>query len=397
MLKKYGLPILVGFGGYSTFVSAEILTTDILLKNLYADRKYDAQQADVGSWSQGMIARTQGQYELTDKVALQVTGSLQYAQRLSEDQHINDVILPFDQTIGEQAEHYKKVAGSVALKYENQKIHWGELWIDTPLATTDYARQLVTLYKGITYQIEGLNQNLEIGQINRFSPRNEEDFRKLSVKGIESDALNYVNYKYKFADQYFLNAYYGNLEDLYQQIHLGIDIKQPYRQLKLHSKIRFYDNQETGQEKLGDIDSQYYGILQNVSWKNHTVGLGYQKIAGNDAFPMIDTVPVLGYINWTQAMFSRAKEKSLHVNYQYQFDSVIPNLVLDLKYIRGDGFQVAERSHAKEQQLDVILSYKVKQGLFKGFGLQWFNINYKNNFGGDYTENRVFTTYAYQF
>ena len=112
---------------------------------------------------------------------------------------------------------------------------------------------------------------------------------------------------------------------------------------------------------------------------------------------MIDTVPVLGYINWIQGMFNKAKERSIHVNYQHNFKWIIPNLTLDVKYIKGDHFKVTNIQNAKEEQLDFILNYKIKDGRFKGLGLQWFNINYKNNFGGDYAENRVFTTYSYKF
>ena len=64
---------------------------------------------------------------------------IQYAQRLSGDKHIDDVILPFDKNSKEQAEHYKKIAGSVGIKHENHQLSWGEQWLDTPFATTDSA------------------------------------------------------------------------------------------------------------------------------------------------------------------------------------------------------------------------------------------------------------------
>ncbi|KRI69473.1 hypothetical protein APC61_20600 [Acinetobacter baumannii] len=44
-----------------------------------------------------------------------------------------------------------------------------------------------------------------------------------------------------------------------------------------------------------------------------------------------------------------------------------------------------------------IMNYKIKEGKFKGLGLQWLNLNYKNDIGGDYMENRIITSYTLNF
>ena len=91
------------------------------------------------------------------------------------------------------------------------------------------------------------------------------------------DGLNYLNYKYQYQDKYHLNLYYGNLQDLYNQLHVGVDVNHKYNDIMFNSKFRFYSNNEEGDQKLGHVDSQYYGFLQNASIQYHTLGLGYQE------------------------------------------------------------------------------------------------------------------------
>ncbi|MDA4936227.1 OprD family outer membrane porin, partial [Acinetobacter baumannii] len=50
-----------------------------------------------------------------------------------------------------------------------------------------------------------------------------------------------------------------------------------------------------------------------------------------------------------------------------------------------------------ESEFDFIMNYKIKEGKFKGLGLQWLNLNYKNDIGGDYMENRIITSYTLNF
>ncbi|MFV5665755.1 OprD family outer membrane porin [Acinetobacter pittii] len=47
--------------------------------------------------------------------------------------------------------------------------------------------------------------------------------------------------------------------------------------------------------------------------------------------------------------------------------------------------------------MDFFLKYKIKEGKLKGLGLQWLNLNYKNDMGRDYVENRIITLYTVNF
>lgn len=402
-MKKnlYTVPLVCAMAATANFASAKEVNLDITLKNLYAERDFDdPAKPSIGSWSQGVIARANAQHALTDDTALTFTGSVQYAQRLSEDKHLNDVILPFDPLTQEQASSYHKVAGSIGIKHKQHKISWGEQWVDTPLATTDYSRQLITIYHGLVYSGQFNDQlKVDVGYLDKYSPRNEEEFRKISVAKKESDGLGYIDLKYsalqnKLQTQVFLSE----LEDLYNQYSLGLQYKTQYENVRLNTKFRYYYTEESGAEYLGNIDNQYYGVLQEVGYGPNTFGVGIQKIQGGSDFPMLDgAVPVLSYINWTQGTFNKANELSYHFTFNHDASWLVPGLNVLVRYVDGQDYSIKGQKGYDESELDFIANYRVNEGKFKGLGFQWLNLNYKNDVKGDYTENRFFTTYSKKF
>lgn len=395
------VPLACTIAAMVNFTFAKEVNLDIQLKNLYANRDYDdPAKPSIGSWSQGVIARADGQHALTKNTALTFTGSVQYAKRLSDDKHLNDVILPFDPINREQASSYSKVAGSIGVKHKQHKISWGEQWVDTPLATTDYSRQLITIYHGLLYSGQFNDQlKVDVGYLDKYSPRNEDEFRKISVAKKESNGLGYIDLKYsalqnKLQTQLFLSE----LEDLYNQYSLGVQYKTQYENLRLNTKFRYYYTEENGAEYLGNIDNQYYGVLQEVGYGPNTFGIGIQKIQGESDFPMLDgAVPVLSYINWTQGTFNKANELSYHFTFNHDASWVVPGLNVLVRYVDGQDYSINGQKGYDESELDFIVNYRVNEGKLKGLGFQWLNLNYKNDVKGDYTENRFFTTYSKKF
>ena len=402
-MKQYLIivPLAYAMAATANFAYAKEVNVDITLKNLYADRDYDdSAKPSVGSWSQGVIARVNGQHELTEDIALTFTGSVQYAQRLSDDKYLNDMILPFDPVNKEQASSYNKVAGSIGTQYKQHHISWGEQWVDTPLATTDYSRQLITIYQGLLYSGQ-LNEQLkvDIGYLNKYSPRNEEDFRKLSINKQESDGLSYIDLKHNALNNNLqTEIYISELENLYDQYSLGMKYKTNFNKVKLNTKFRYYYTEESGDEKLGKIDNQYFGIMQELGYGANTIGFGIQKIQGDSNFPMLDgAVPVLSYVNWTQGAFNKANEISYHFTFNHDASWLVPGLNLLARYVDGQNYAINGKKGYDESEFDFIANYRITEGKLKGLGFQWLNLNYKNDLGGDYMENRFFTTYNIKF
>ncbi|MFW1801371.1 OprD family outer membrane porin [Acinetobacter nematophilus] len=395
------VPLLLAMAAVVNCTHAKEINIDVTLKNLYADRNFDdSAKPSVGSWSQGIIARAKGQHELTQDFALTFTGSIQYAQRLSDDKHLNDMILPFDPVNKEQASSYNKVAGSIGAQYKQHHMSWGEQWVDTPLATTDYSRQLITIYQGLLYSGQ-LNEQLkvDVGYLDKYSPRNEENFRKLSINKKESDSLSYINLKHNALNNNLqTEIYLSELDDLFNQYSLGVKYKTNYDQLRLNTKLRYYYTEESGTEKLGKIDNQYFGLMQEFGYGSNTIGFGIQKIQGDSDFPMLDgAVPVLSYVNWTQGAFNKANELSYHFTFNHDASWLIPNLNLLARYVDGQNYAINGKKGYDESEFDFIANYSITEGKLKGLGFQWLNLNYKNDLGDDYMENRFFTTYTMKF
>ncbi|MCU4328209.1 OprD family outer membrane porin [Acinetobacter pittii] len=397
----YIAPCLLVMAAKGNVVFAKDINVDLTLKNLYADRNYnDDNKPSIGSWSQGIIARASAKQNLAQDTNLLITGSLQYAQRLSSDNHLTDLILPFDKESQKQASSYNKIAGSIGLQHKQHKLSWGEQWVDTPLATTDYSRQLMTIYQGFLYSGQiNKDLNIDIGHLNRYSVRNEEKFKKLSVKNHESDGLTYIDLKHKsFQGKLDTQLFVSELEDLYDQYSLGLNLKQDFDKFRLKTKFRYYYTEEAGRQLLGKIDNQYFGLMQEIGYGPNTFGIGIQKIQGNTDFPMLDgAVPVLSYINWTQGTFNKANEISYHFTFNHDAGWLMPGLNFLLRYVDGKNYLINNEKGFDESEFDFIMNYKIKEGKFKGLGLQWLNLNYKNDIGGDYMENRIITSYTVNF
>ncbi len=68
---------------------------------------------------------------------------------------------------------------------------------------------------------------------------------------------------------------------------------------KLDSHIRYFDNSESGDKLYGEIDNQALSVGAKVNHGAHTVGVGYQQMFGDSAFPTLGGwVPQPYLANW---------------------------------------------------------------------------------------------------
>ena len=137
--------------------------------------------------------------------------------------------------------------------------------------------------------------------------------------------------------------------------------------------------------------------METVKYKNHSIGAGYQQIIG-DAYPLPDGfLPELYFINWNTTGFFKAKEKSYHVVYAYNFKDYVPGLNTVVKYAYGDSFKTADGKKNNESEWNLIGNYSFQQPMLKGVGLQYIFIKYDVKHGNDFNENRAFLTYTKKF
>lgn len=376
----------------------------LTLKNAFIERDFQNEAlTDTGSWSQGISLFYTSDYKALpiDQLQIGVDASVQYAYRLSNDKHVADTILPFDVATQTQAHDFAKYGGTLKLKYQDNIVRVGELWLDLPVTAVDASRQLLTSYLGANINSKVNDQlNIEAGRVAKVSPRNQEDFDKFSYTSngtkYTSDGLNYVDLRYQFNDRLKAEYYFGNLESLFNTHYLGLE--HTYKvddNAKIISKLKYF-NAKNANNQL-DIDSQNVGFLETLKYKNHSFAMGYQKIIG-DAYPLPDGyLPQTYFVNWNTTGFFKAKEESFHFIYSYDFKDSIPGLNTTIKYSYGDNIKMTGGEKNKESEWDFVWGYNFQQPLLKGVGLQYIYIRYDIDKGENFDENRLFLTYSKTF
>lgn len=378
------------------------------LRNAYLERDVDsAEIKDNGSWTQSASLfyksnMIESPIKIADKsVNLGIDASVQYAIRLSNDKHVSDSVLPFDPVTKSQASDQLKYGATLKVGYDQMLLKAGELWLDLPITSVDKSRQLFTSYWGTNFQAQ-VNKNLkiELGRVDKVSPRNEEDFRKFSktVNGTkyESDGLNYVDLRYQFSPSLKGEYYFGNLEDLYNTHYTSLEHYWKLPNFSINSKIKYF-NTHSDNNNL-DIDSENFGILETFILNNHSFGLGYQKINGETSYPLPDGfLPEFYFINWSTTGFFKKDEKSYHLIYGYDFKNSIPGLKAILKYSYGNNFKTSDGKNNEESESSVNLNYEFQQPYLKGLGMQLIRIDNHIKVGTDFSENRFFLNYKKNF
>jgi len=205
------------------------------LRNAYIDQDFDTISIkDRGSWSQGISLFYKSNMfdtplNIVDRpIQVGVDASVQYAVRLSSDKHVLDTIIPFDSNTQSQAPDYLKHGATLKVGYDKSILRVGELWLDVPLTSVDRSRQLLTSYWGTNLKSQITDRfNLELGRVEKVSPRNEEDFRKflMTINGLKhiSDGLDYIDLRYQFLPSLKGEYYFGHLEDLYDMHYVGLE------------------------------------------------------------------------------------------------------------------------------------------------------------------------------
>ena len=374
------------------------ISNTVTLKNLYAERDYSESDADLGSWTQGLIYRGKFSYKLNQDWNVALNPSFQYAYRLSNDKGLADTILPFDPIAQEQKQHQHKQGINFEASFQNHTLSYGEQWINNPMLVVDPSRQLLPSFHGAVYTGKFKDTTVSAGLIDKYSRRSAEHFKKISVKNIESDGLTYLDIQHAISPNLKLHVFNGYLENLYNQSMLGLDYKWQFLDTKMQTNFRYFNNTDIGDAKLGSVDSNNIGIINYAEvLPKLKVGIGYQKIFGDNDYPLIDgPIPVLDFINWTQGSFIKKDEESYHLTLSYDFDALIPGLKLDTKYIRGENFKTQGKDD-NETEFNYRFGYTINDGLFQGLSFSWLNIDYKSKYGRDYNENRVYTMYTFKF
>ncbi|WP_443612007.1 OprD family outer membrane porin [Acinetobacter pseudolwoffii] len=393
-------------------------------KNFYLDRQYqdDASSRNWGSWSQGVtLDAKSGYHDIGGGVQVGADVLVQHAVKLNGHDKNPDWVLPHDGK--ESKDHFGKVGATLKAKVSQTELKVGELLPVSPVLVFDPSRQLLTTYSGAWLESKELKDTkLTLAYIDGINNRYDNQFRDLTLfapgktlpdgvskghydLGPESDGMWIAGVDHQLTKEVGASYWYADVQDIYQQHYLGVNYKTALgEKTKLDSHIRYFDNSESGDKLYGEIDNQAVSVAAKVNHGAHTVGVGYQQMFGDSAFPTLGGwVPQPYLANWGVSTFTAPEEKSWHVSYGYDFSEVgLKGLNATAIYFKGydqQGTGVYQSQNFNTDEVNAIVNYTVPEGKLKGLGVQgmYIDVNFANPAKPDLQEYRIATTYTYKF
>ena len=377
-------------------------------KNFYLDRQYaDAPQNNWGSWSQGVTLDAKSGYaDIGGGIQVGADLLVQHAFKLNGRDKNPDWVLPHDGN--ESKDNFGKVGATLKAKVSQTELKVGELLPVSPVLVFDPSRQLLTTYSGAWLESKDIKDTkLTLAYIDGINNRYDNQFRDLTKfappaydNGAKADGMYIAGIDHQFTPEIGGSYWYADVKDIYQQHYIGANYRAKLgEKAKLDSHIRYFDNSESGDKLYGDIDNQALSIGAKVNYGAHTVGLGYQQMFGDNAFPTLGGwVPQPYLVNWGVATFTNPDEKSWGFTYGYDFSELgAKGLNATAVYFTGADAKVAGKTDQKSDELNLIVNYSVPEAKLKGLGFQAMYIDANYDWKSDLKEYRVATTYTYKF
>ncbi|QHD03249.1 porin [Pseudomonas sp. S04] len=384
-------------------------TATLQARNYYFSRDFSDivganQQSKAEEWAQGFIFNLKSGYTPgTLGVGVDVIGLLGLKLDSSPDR-VNTGLLPV-QDDGRAANDYSRLGAALKVRYSKTELKVGELQPNLPVLAFSDIRLLPPSYQGASISSSELNGlTVQGGHLNSTSLRNESGDEKMQAmlghvpqRQVSSDGFNFAGADYAFNDKRSsLSAWYGQLEDIYNQRFLGLKHSEPLGDWTLGANLGYYDSKQDGKQLLGNIDNQAFFSLLSAKRGGHTFYLGYQGMFGDSAFPRVfANISPLGNEVPTYE-FAYTDERSWQVRYDYDFAALgVPGLTSTVRYITGNNVDTGKGYEGKDRERDLDLGYVLQSGSLKGLGIRVRNAMARSNYRSDIDENRLILSYTW--
>ncbi|RKG29728.1 OprD family outer membrane porin [Acinetobacter tianfuensis] len=382
------------------------------LKNFYLDRQIaDAPQNNWGSWTQGVtLDAKSGYHDIGAGIQVGADLLVQHAFKLNARDKNADFILPHNGK--ESKDNFGKAGATLKAKVSQTELKVGELLPVSPVLVFDPSRQLLTTFGGAWLESKDIKDTkLTLAYIDSINNRYDNQFRDLTLfapakgknfydNGPAADGMWIAGVDHQFTPEIGGSYWYADVQDIYQQHYAGVNYKTKLgEKAKLDSHIRYFDNSESGDKLYGEIDNQALSVGAKLNYGAHTVGLGYQQMFGDSAFPTLGGwVPQPYLVNWGVATFTAKNEKSYGLTYGYDFSEMgAKGLNATAVYMLGQDAETNGKKDQDSDELNLIVNYTVPEGKLKGLGVQAMYIDADFDYKSDLKEYRTAVTYNYKF
>lgn len=384
-------------------------TATLQARNYFFSRDFSdirgSEKSMAQEWAQGFILNFKSGYTPgTIGVGVDAIGTL--GLKLDSGKgRVNTGLLPV-QDDGEAADDYSRLGAALKVRMSKTELRVGELQPNLPVLSFSDIRLLPPSYQGasiVSSEIDGLT--LQGGRLRSTSLRNESGDDKMQAmlghvpkRQVSSDAFNYGGADYAFSNKRTtVSAWYGQLEDIYNQRFLGLKHNEPVGDWVLGANLGYYDAREDGRQLLGKIDNQAFFSLLSAKRGGHTFYVGYQGMYGDSSFPRVfANVSPLGNEVPTYE-FAYADERSWQARYDYDFAAMgIPGLTTTVRYITGDNVDTGKGYEGKDWERDLDIGYVIQSGVLGGLGMRVRNVMARSNYRTDIDENRLILSYTWK-
>lgn len=373
------------------------------LRNFYFNRDFrdvaPTAQSKREEWAQGFILKAESGFtEGTVGFGVDVYAGLG-VKLSSSDDRAGSNLLP--SSFGDEGPgSYSEATGAVKAKLSKTELRVGGLMPKLPIVASGDSRLLPQYFNGgqlSSLEIDGLSLNGgQLREVNFRDSTNMEDIRASNYKTSKgSDRYNFAGGDYAITGNTKVGAWYGELEDIYDQKLLNLIHSQPIGDWTLAANLAWFDSSENGNQLGGKIDNQLTSVNLSAATGAHKFTLGYQDSDGDNPFPFLqETDPYI--VNYIQILdFTRADEQSWQARYDINFaDYGVPGLTAFARYVTGDNFSTAKHQNAQEWERDIDISYVIQEGTFKNLGFRWRNAMVRSDAAGDLDENRLIVSYT---
>ncbi|MBZ9663135.1 MULTISPECIES: OprD family porin [Pseudomonas] len=373
------------------------------LRNFYLNRDFreNAGQNKREEWAQGFILNLESGYtQGTVGFGIDAIGMLGVKLDSSPDRSGTD-LLPRDSR-NRAEDDYSKLGVTGKVRFAESQLRVGTLLPKMPYLQYSNSRLLPQVFEGWQVQSKDLERaTFTLGEIDRVVQRNVSGSDKLALnnkngrfgRSPESDELRFAGVDYAINPQLLASYHYAELSDVYRQHFLGVQHNLALGPGKLKSDLRYFNNSEAGQERVGKIDNQAVNAMFTYSVAGHSLGLGYQKMLGDDAFTYVNgATPYL--TNFLQINdFAGPDQRSWQLRYDFDFARVgVQGLTFMTRYVRGDQVDLAV-GEGREWERNTDIAYAFGDGPLKNLKVTWRNATYRSSFVRDLDENRLILSY----
>lgn len=400
---------LLGLGNIATSAMAdgfiEGSKVSLQTKNFYLNRDFrdGSGQNKRDEWAQGFILDAKSGFTPGPVgFGIDAIGMLGLKLDSSPDRTGTGLLPVHDD--GKAPDEYSKLGLTAKARFSDSMLEVGTLIPDMPTVKANNGRIFPQTFRGGLLTVGEIDSlNVVAGRLTKVTDRDQTASGDLVLNtknrrfqsGVSADHFDLAGFDYTFSKNLVGSYHYGKLEDVYAQHFFGLVGSVPVAAGQLKADLRLAVSRDSGSAAAGKVDNRSANGMVTYSIQGHALGVGYQQMSGDTAFPYIDgTDPYL--VNFVQINdFAGAKEKSWQLRYDFNFAAVgIPGLTFMSRYVKGHDVVLANAGTGEEWERNTELQYVFQSGALKNLGVRWRNASYRSDFARGADENRLIISYS---